>query len=87
MSKRESKTDPPVPQIVGFRIDKLAERSSGYEGDEQEELSESSVPFLPPTKEPPKEARQANVRKHDLYVSFVSYVSGRTRVRTGLTLL
>jgi hypothetical protein len=61
MSKRESKTDPPVPQIVGFHVDKQAERQGGDETEEQEKLSESSVPFLPPSKEPPKDARQADV--------------------------
>jgi hypothetical protein len=52
MSKRESTSEQPVLQVVGFHVDKPIEGTSPAEpeDDADEVVSESSVPYLPPSK-------------------------------------
>lgn len=55
MSKRgDAKSDASVPQIVGFHVERQAEGSQAAAeaaDAEEERMSESSVPYLPPSKE------------------------------------
>ena len=54
MSKRgDAKSDAPVPQIVGFHVERNSDGAAAAQdaSAEEERMGESSVPYLPPSKD------------------------------------